>query len=98
MSFFVREQLGPNHWKTKRAHPAIDGSAITKCGGHLVVLQGGLESARLQQPPYRYGWDQSGNRTLHTASLQEFIAHAREAIERAESLVAEQQAAMSDGG
>ena len=67
--------------------PGVDGNAVIDAMGRLSLLQRGFENARLEQPPYPVGFDESGNSTLKVDKVEEFVAYAREAIANADAML-----------
>lgn len=65
--------------------PGVDGRSINELFSKTAILKTGFERARLGQPPFPLHFDESGNRLVHSATLEEFLM-------RAEILIAEAEA------
>ena len=81
---------------TMKPFPGIDAKKVRAVGGGLSVLKHGFERVRLQKPPYPVAFDDSGNRAVKVASVDEFIFFAEKVLADAEAVLESQLAAKND--
>ncbi len=70
--------------------PGVDAGAVHRTRGELAILESGFKSARLGDPPFAVGCDDSGEQVTFAATIEEFVQLASDLISRA-TLVLEAQ-------
>jgi len=53
--------------------------------GTAALLKMGFERARLGEPPFPVGADTTGNKTVNTATVEEFLQQAEQQVEALEA-------------
>ncbi len=85
-NLYSSERTGPQSF-TSKPLPGVDGRAVIHAIGKLAILQFGFERARLGQPPFPIGFDDSSQHQIATSTLEEFV-------ERAAAIIAHAQATL----
>jgi Restriction endonuclease len=65
----------------------VDAAAVHRTMGELAILEWGFESARLGDPPFAVGCDDSGAQITFAATIEEFVQLASDLISRANSVL-----------
>lgn len=85
-NLYTSEKTGPNSWVSKPL-PGVDGRAVFHAIANLTILELGFDRIRLASPPYPIAFDESGERTIATSSLQGFVEQASRVIADAQSII-----------
>jgi hypothetical protein len=68
-------------------YPGVDADAVHRNMGVLAILKRGFESARLGDPPFAVGCDDSGEQVTFAATIEEFVQLASDLISRTNSVL-----------
>ena len=63
----------------------VDGRGLMGLMGTAALLKMGFERARLGEPPFPVGADTTGNKTVDTATVEEFLQQAEQQVEALEA-------------
>lgn len=61
---------------TSKPKAGVDGNKLRQLMDKTLLLKTGFERARLQEPPFPLHFDESGNRMVNAATLDEFLSRA----------------------
>lgn len=83
------EQTSPNT-TTATPLPGVDGKVLMNASGLLTIIGFGFERVKLQTPPFPFKFDDSGERIISAASLNEFIDQVSKIVSEVEATVISQ--------
>ena len=88
-NLFITEKNGPNSM-TSKPLPGVNGKAVIRVIGELVLLDFGFDRVKLRKPPYPIKFDESGQREIVADTLDEFVSGAAQVISGARATLASQ--------
>lgn len=81
---------------TSKPKPGVDGKRVHGLFAQISILKTGFEQVRLEKPPYPLRFDESGDRAVVVATVEDFLTRAEVLIAEAEASFNEAIAASGD--
>lgn len=85
-NLYETERTGPNS-AVSRPLPGIDGNAVMRAGGLLLLIEDGFDRIRLKSPPYPVSFDDNGNKIIVAPTVDSFVEHVSSLIHDVETLL-----------